>query len=41
VLVARTVFGKGVSFMEGEIPWHYKTMSADEYVQALAEVEAA
>jgi transketolase len=23
VVVARTVFGKGVSFMEGQIKWHY------------------
>lgn len=39
VLVARTVFGKGVSFMEGEIKWHYWPLSDDEYQQALDEVE--
>ncbi len=38
VLVARTVFGKGVSYMERQIKWHYSPMSADEYRQALAEV---
>jgi transketolase len=27
VLVARTRFGKGVSFMEGKIKWHYWPMS--------------
>ena len=40
VLVARTTFGKGVSFMEGQIKWHYWPMSDAEYHQALQEVEA-
>ena len=40
VLVARTTFGKGVSFMEGQIKWHYWPMSDTEYRQALQEVEA-
>jgi transketolase len=38
VLVARTTFGKGVSFMEGRIEWHYKPMSGDEFGRATAEV---
>jgi len=38
VLVARTVFGKGVSYMERQIKWHYSPMSDDEYRRALAEV---
>jgi len=41
VLVARTTFGKGVSFMERQIKWHYWPMSDDEYRQALADVERA
>ena len=41
VLIARTRFGKGVSFMEGQIKWHYWPMSAEEYETAMAEVEAA
>jgi transketolase len=40
VLIARTVFGKGVSYMEGQIKWHYSPMSEPEYQQALREVEA-
>jgi len=40
VLVARTVFGKGVSYMEGQLKWHYWPMSDEEYRQALAEIEA-
>jgi transketolase len=39
VLVAHTVFGRGVSYMEGKIKWHYWPMSDEEYAQALAEVE--
>jgi transketolase len=39
VVVARTVFGKGVSFMESRIKWHYMPMNDDEYRQALAEVD--
>jgi len=38
VLVARTTFGKGVSFMENEIQWHYLPMSDEEYARALREI---
>src|SRR5450755_1699818 len=41
VLIARTQFGKGVSFMENKIKWHYWPMSEDEFRQALHEVEGA
>ena len=41
VLVAHTTFGRGVSFMEGQIRWHYLPMSDEEYAQALREVDAA
>jgi transketolase len=41
VLVARTTFGRGVSFMQGSIKWHYWPLSDDEYRRALAEVEGA
>ena len=41
LLLARTVFGKGVSFMEGRIKWHYWPMSPEEYRQALAELEVS
>lgn len=41
VLIANTTFGKGVSYMERQIKWHYWTMSDDEYRQALEEVEQA
>ena len=38
VLLAKTVFGKGVSYMESQIKWHYWPMSEPEYQQALAEI---
>jgi transketolase len=40
LLLAHTVFGKGVSFMESRIEWHYSPMSEDQYRQALAELDA-
>jgi transketolase len=40
VLIARTTFGKGVSFMERKIEWHYWPMSDDQYGDALVELGA-
>lgn len=40
VLIARTTFGKGVSYMESKIKWHYWPMADAEYRQAVQEVEA-
>ncbi|SDS76697.1 transketolase [Actinoplanes derwentensis] len=37
-VLARTVKGKGVSFMENQVLWHYRPPSADELERALAEV---
>jgi transketolase len=41
MVVARTVMGKGVSFMEGQVPWHYLNLTAETRDRALAELEAA
>lgn len=38
VLIANTVFGRGVSFMERQIKWHYLPMSDAEYARALFEI---
>ncbi len=38
VFVARTVFGRGVSYMQSQIKWHYWPMSAAEFAQALDEI---
>ena len=38
-IVADTVKGKGVSFMENNILWHYRSPQDEEYDAALAELE--
>ena len=38
VLVARTTFGKGISFMQSKIKWHYSPLSDEEYRDALHQV---
>lgn len=40
-IVANTVKGKGVSFMEGELLWHYRAPRGDLEEQSLAELAAA
>ncbi len=40
VVLAHTVKGKGVSFMENNILWHYRTPQGAEYEAALRELEA-
>ncbi len=39
VLVAHTTFGKGVSFMESRIEWHYLPLTDEEYARAGRELE--
>lgn len=39
-VLAHTVKGKGVSFMEGQVLWHYRPPSEDELLQALTELDA-
>ncbi len=41
VLLAKTVKGKGVSFMENDAGWHGKAPNAEQYEQARAELVAA
>ncbi len=41
VIIAHTTFGKGISFMQSVIDWHYLPMTDEQYSQALAELEAA
>ena len=40
VILAKTTKGKGVSFMENDILWHYRTPQGEEYEAALKELEA-
>lgn len=41
LLLARTVKGKGVSFMEDEKSWHHRVPNADQLAAALDELNAA
>ncbi len=38
-VIAHTVKGKGVSFMEDKLLWHYRTPQGEEFANALAELE--
>jgi transketolase len=40
VLIAHTTKGKGVSFMENKVEWHYKSPNAEQLTQAIQEIEA-
>ena len=40
VLIANTIKGKGVSFMENQASWHHGLPNAAQYAQAIAELEA-
>jgi transketolase len=38
LVIAKTIAGKGVSFMEGKVEWHYMPQTDDQHRQALEEV---
>ena len=38
VIIANTVKGKGVSFMENNIKWHYRNPSENEYIKSIKEI---
>ena len=40
VVIADTVKGKGVSFMENTVLWHYRTARGEEFDAAMQELEA-
>jgi transketolase len=41
MVIARTVQGKGVSFMENRLEWHYRNLTPELAAQALAEIGPA
>ncbi|MGJ0510287.1 MAG: transketolase [Methylocystis sp.] len=41
VVIAHTIKGKGVSFMENQVAWHYRTPLGADFDAAIAELEAA
>ena len=38
VVIAKTIKGSGVSFIENQINWHHKVPSEDEYGRAISEL---
>ncbi len=40
VVIAHTTKGKGVSFMENQVAWHYRTPLGEDFDRAIAELEA-
>ena len=38
-MIAHTIKGKGVSFMENDLLWHYRCPVGDEYDRAVTELE--
>jgi transketolase len=41
VIIANTIKGKGVSFMENKIAWHYKSPNLEELKKGLEEIKNA
>lgn len=41
IIVLRTVKGRGVSFMENRMEWHYLPLSPEQYRSAIAELDAS
>jgi transketolase len=39
VIIAKTIKGKGVSYMEGRVQWHGKAPNEEQYNQAIEELE--
>ena len=39
VIIAHTVKGKGVNFMENKLLWHYRSPSAEEFAEAIKQIE--
>ncbi len=39
-IIAKTIKGKGISFMENEVSWHGKSLTDEEYIKAKNELES-
>ena len=39
IIIAETIKGKGISFMENRVEWHSKKLNDEEYMRALKELE--
>jgi transketolase len=41
VILAKTIKGKGVDFMENKVEWHYRSPNAEQLAEAIAQLEGA
>jgi transketolase len=41
LILARTIKGKGVSFIENQVAWHHKVPTDEQYAQAMRELDTA
>ena len=41
MIVAKTIKGKGVSFMEGVPIWHYRSPTPEEFSRAIREIDGS
>jgi transketolase len=41
MLIANTVKGKGISYMENQLAWHSRSLTEEEYRIAMHELDAA
>ena len=41
IIIANTIKGKGVSYMENKVEWHYKSPTEKEFRDAITEIENA
>jgi transketolase len=39
VIIAHTIKGKGISFMENQLDWHYRSPNDQQFAQAISELE--
>ena len=39
MIIANTVKGSGISFMENQVAWHHKVFSKEQYEQAVGELQ--
>ncbi|MES2619225.1 MAG: transketolase [Bacteroidota bacterium] len=39
VIIAHTIKGKGINFMENKLLWHYRSPSAEEFAEAIKQLE--
>jgi transketolase len=40
LIIARTIKGKGVSFIENNMKWHHRVPDEEQFQQAIKEIDA-